>query len=131
MMRNERMSSDSSVAQHRRGRHAGAAMLAALALALASPSLPVAAAEGGGGWIGTWAASPQPVWDPDFLAPIPFPRNLWNQTIREVARVSLGGNQARIVVSNRYGSRSSAQRPAARTSAPVRTKPRGSSAWRS
>jgi lysophospholipase L1-like esterase len=54
-------------------------------------------------WIGTWAASPQPVWAPDFLAPITFPRNLWDQTIRQVARVSIGGSQVRVVVSNQYG----------------------------
>ena len=84
-------------------RRLGAAIVATVALAVATPSLPVRAAEGGG-WIGTWAASPQPVWEPDFLAPIPFPRNLWNQTIRQVARVSLGGDQVRIVVSNKYGS---------------------------
>lgn len=78
------------------------AVFAAAALTLAPP-LPVLAAEGGG-WIGTWAASPQPIWEPDFLAPINFPRNLWNQTIREVARVSLGGSQVRVVLSNKYGS---------------------------
>ena len=102
MTRNKRMSSNSSAGGAIR-RRLGAAIVATVALALATPSLPVWAAEGGG-WIGTWAASPQPVWEPDFLAPIPFPRNLWNQTIRQVARVSLGGNQVRIVVSNKYGS---------------------------
>ena len=56
-----------------------------------------------GNWIGTWAASPQPVWNADFLAPINFPRNLWNQTIRQIARVSLGGSQVRVVLSNEYG----------------------------
>ena len=79
------------------------AAFVAMALTLASPALPVLAAEGGG-WIGTWAASPQPIWEPDFLAPISFPRNLWNQTIREVARVSLGGSQVRVVLTNEYGS---------------------------
>src|SRR5262245_60700189 len=49
-------------------------MLAA-AVALAIPSL---RATDNGKWIGTWAASPQPVWEADFLAPINFPRNLWN-----------------------------------------------------
>lgn len=37
------------------------------------------------------------------LAPINFPRNLWNQTIRQIARVSLGGSQVRVVLSNEYG----------------------------
>ena len=55
-----------------------------------------------GKWIGTWAASPQPVWDADFLAPINFPRNLWNQTIWQIARVSIGGSKVRVVLSNEY-----------------------------
>jgi hypothetical protein len=57
-----------------------------------------------GRWIETWAASPQPVWNADFLAPINFPRNLWNQTIRQIARVSIGGRQVRVALSNEYGS---------------------------
>jgi lysophospholipase L1-like esterase len=77
--------------------HAG--LLAAVLLA-ASP------VRGGdnGVWINTWSASPQPVWTPDFPAPINFPRNLWNQTIRQIARVSLGGSKLRVVLSNEYGS---------------------------
>lgn len=86
----------------RTGRLATAAFAAAF-LAFAAPVLPAGAAEGGG-WIGTWSASPQPIWEPDFIAPIGFPRNLWNQTIREVARVSLGGSQVRVVLTNEYGS---------------------------
>ena len=38
-------------------------------------------------WIGTWTASQQPVWAPDFLAPPKVPRNLWKQTVRELAHV--------------------------------------------
>jgi lysophospholipase L1-like esterase len=56
-------------------------------------------------WIGTWSSSPQPVWEPDFFAPIKYPRALWNQTIRQVARVSIGGARVRVVLSNEYGSR--------------------------
>ena len=76
---------------------------AALALAAALIAPPASALAAEGGWIGTWSASPQPIWGPDFVAPISFPRNLWNQTIRQVARVSLGGNQVRVVISNEYG----------------------------
>jgi len=54
-------------------------------------------------WIGTWSASPQPVWEPDFFAPANIPRSLRNQTIRQIARVSLGGNQVRVEFSNTYG----------------------------
>jgi lysophospholipase L1-like esterase len=56
-------------------------------------------------WIGTWTASAQPVWDTDFPVPLGFPRNYWNQTLRQVARVSIGGNSVRIVLSNEYGER--------------------------
>jgi lysophospholipase L1-like esterase len=43
------------------------------------------------------------VWDADFFAPINIPRALRNQTIRQVARVSLGGSQVRVELSNTYG----------------------------
>ncbi len=75
----------------------------ALAAALVFSIVSVRAADKGK-WIGTWAASPQPVWDADFPAPINFPRNLWNQTIRQIARVSIGGSQVRVELSNEYGS---------------------------
>ena len=56
-------------------------------------------------WIGTWTASPQPVWGADFFAPVGIPRSLRNQTLRQIARVSLGGDQVRVVISNEYGDR--------------------------
>ena len=56
-------------------------------------------------WIGTWTASAQPVWDTDFFAGIKFPRTLWNQTLRQIARVSIGGSRIRVVLSNEYGTR--------------------------
>ena len=56
-----------------------------------------------GGWIDTWSASPQPVWEPDFFVPLGIPRTLRNQTIRHVARVSLGGGRVRVEFSNEYG----------------------------
>ncbi len=77
-----------------------AGIAVAVWLVVSTPLLPAA---DNGKWIGTWSASPQPVWDSDFLAPINFPRNLWNQTIRQIARVSLGGNQVRVQLSNEYG----------------------------
>jgi hypothetical protein len=80
-------------------RVAAIVLAAALVFSIAS----VRAADKGK-WIGTWAASPQPVWNADFLAPINFPRNLWNQTIRQIARVSIGGSQVRLELSNEYGS---------------------------
>jgi lysophospholipase L1-like esterase len=57
-----------------------------------------------GKWIGTWAASPQPVWNANFFAPINFPRNLWSPTTRQIVRVSIGRSQVRVALSNEYGS---------------------------
>jgi hypothetical protein len=56
-------------------------------------------------WVGTWESSPQPIWGPDFIAPLKYPRNLWNQTVRQVSRVSIGGPRLRVVLSNEYGER--------------------------
>lgn len=51
-------------------------------------------------WIATWTASPEPA-DPDPNQPI---LNLQDQTIRQRARISVGGSQFRILLSNEYGS---------------------------
>lgn len=74
----------------------------ALAAILAVSLLPgLASAEGG--WIDVWSASPQPDWGADFFAPVGIPRSLRDQTIRQVARISLGGDQVRVEFSNEYG----------------------------
>lgn len=90
---------------YERGRHRLAAVLAAAAIAALAIGGPPAAAQriDAGNWIATWAASPQPVWEADFFAPINIPRTLRNQTIRQIARVSLGGERVRIELSNEYG----------------------------
>lgn len=62
------------------------------------------AAPANTGWVTTWTASPQPVWNSDFLFPTNIPAVLHEQTVRQVARVSLGGQRLRIVLSNAYGS---------------------------
>ncbi|HZZ12990.1 MAG TPA: SGNH/GDSL hydrolase family protein, partial [Paraburkholderia sp.] len=54
-------------------------------------------------WVASWTASPQPVWGADFLFPTHVPATLRNQTVHQVARVSLGGSRLRIVLSNVYG----------------------------
>ena len=54
-------------------------------------------------WVGTWSSSPQPIWGPDFFAGLKYPRNLWNQTVRQLSRVSIGGPRIRVVLSNEYG----------------------------
>ncbi len=58
---------------------------------------------GGSTWVGTWAASPQATWGGDFPLPTLLPFNLWNQTVRQRLRVSIGGETLRIVLSNEYG----------------------------
>ena len=78
---------------------------ATAALALASHAGSATAQQARADWIGTWAASPQPVWGADFPVPLNMPRNLWNQTLRQVARVSIGGSRVRVVLSNEYGDR--------------------------
>lgn len=52
------------------------------------------------GWVATWAASPEPT-APDPNEPL---LNIEDQTVRERVRVSIGGTQIRIRLSNEYGS---------------------------
>jgi lysophospholipase L1-like esterase len=70
------------------------------------------AADARGDFIATWASSPQSAWGTDWLGPVRaflfsnprgVPRNLSNQTLREVATISQGGKQVRLVLSNVYG----------------------------
>ncbi|MBI3146186.1 MAG: hypothetical protein HYZ18_13225 [Pseudogulbenkiania sp.] len=65
----------------------------------------VATAEAGGkaGRIPTWTASPQPAWSSELPIPLGLPNNRYLQTVRQVARVSMGGTKVRIVISNAYG----------------------------
>jgi lysophospholipase L1-like esterase len=53
-------------------------------------------------WIATWAASPTAA-EPDASEPL---LNIEDQTVRERVRVSLGGSQMRLRLSNEYGSSS-------------------------
>ena len=77
-----------------------------LVVALTTAALPsqAAAAPSAIGWVATWQASPQPVWGPDFLFPTNVPPELHDRTVRQVARVSMGGQRLRLVLSNAYGS---------------------------
>jgi lysophospholipase L1-like esterase len=77
------------------------ALLAAATIAALAP--PAGAQDAADDWITTWAASPQPWWSADFFVPIDVPRALRNQTVRQIARVSLGGDQVRVEFSNEYG----------------------------
>jgi lysophospholipase L1-like esterase len=68
---------------------------------LGALAVPAGAAEQD--WIATWQASPQPLWAADFPFPTQTPFNLWRQTVRQVARISLGGGTVRVELSNAYG----------------------------
>ncbi|MDN2708073.1 SGNH/GDSL hydrolase family protein [Janthinobacterium sp. SUN118] len=80
---------------------------ALLALALNTVAAHAADAHAGprpdAGWLASWTASPQAVWGPDFLFPSNVPAVLHGHTVRQVARVSVGGRRVRLVLSNAYG----------------------------
>lgn len=82
----------------RASRHCGALALATLFAAPAALAGPAP-----GAWIPTWTASPQPTWGADFAFPTTIPATLRAQTLRQVARASVGGQRVRIVLSNEYG----------------------------
>jgi len=63
---------------------------------------PTQAAEPGN-WVSTWTASPQGVWGADFTFDTKVSGELKDQTLRQVARISLGGERLRIVIANDYG----------------------------
>jgi lysophospholipase L1-like esterase len=90
-----------------RGRARAFGALAGIALLVAALAGPpaVGANAAAGNWIGTWAASPQPVWEADFFAPVGIPRSLRDQTLRQIVRISIGGSRLRVVLSNEYGDR--------------------------
>jgi lysophospholipase L1-like esterase len=75
----------------------------ALALAAGVGFSPASMAADAGNWIGSWTSSPQPAWGGDFPVPLGIPANLWKQTDRQTARLSIGGSRVRIVLSNEYG----------------------------
>ncbi|WP_168709109.1 MULTISPECIES: hypothetical protein [Brenneria] len=75
-----------------------------LSVALAAGLFPAAVrAADEPSWVASWSASPQPVWGTDFLFPLNAPSELHHQTVRQIARVSLGGERVRILLSNAYG----------------------------
>lgn len=55
-------------------------------------------------WRTTWYAAPMPSWGAEFALPTMMPPALEAQTVREVVRASVGGDQLRVTYSNRYGS---------------------------
>jgi lysophospholipase L1-like esterase len=53
-------------------------------------------------WVGTWGASPQSATEPLF-GPPPVPVQFADQTIRTIARISKGGEQVRVRLTNTFG----------------------------
>jgi lysophospholipase L1-like esterase len=51
-------------------------------------------------WINTWTAGPMPPW-----AGGPLPIGFFDQTVRQVVRISLGGDKVRVRLSNEFGLR--------------------------
>ena len=74
-------------------------------LALAVTAGAAARAAGTEPWITTWAATPAPRWAEELPAPFNVPETLEGQTVRQIARISVGGDQVRIVLSNEFGTR--------------------------
>lgn len=79
-------------------------LLAVALMAALLPSVNARAAEAAAdAWVTSWYASPQPLWESDFPFPTHMPFNFWNQTLRQVVRLGLGGTRVRVVLSNEYG----------------------------
>lgn len=81
------------------------ACCAPVALALALLSAPAAKADPVQPWITTWAATPAPRWGEELPPAFNVPETLADQTVRQIVRTSVGGNQLRIVISNEFGTR--------------------------
>src|SRR5262245_41147173 len=67
-------------------------------LAAAAASLVVStafAAHDAGNWTATWHASQEPAWGGDFVLSTGTPQQISNETLRQAARVSLGGKRIR------------------------------------
>jgi lysophospholipase L1-like esterase len=54
-------------------------------------------------WLTTWMANPQPTWGNELPLPTRIPEALADSTIHQKLRVSIGGSQVRVVISNEYG----------------------------
>jgi len=54
-------------------------------------------------WSPSWMAATQPLWDGNFVLPAGLPFQFNRQTLRQVARLSIGGSRLRVVISNEGG----------------------------
>jgi lysophospholipase L1-like esterase len=75
----------------------------ALALTLAGTAAASSADPAATYWSPSWMASTQPLWHGDFVLPTGVPFQFNRQTVRQVARLSIGGPRLRVVVSNEGG----------------------------
>src|SRR5260370_40877149 len=80
-----------------------AAGLAAIAITSAATFGPARAGDAFGGrgephWVGTWGASPQQPVTAFGSAP-----SFTNQTVREIVRISVGGERFRVRLTNEFG----------------------------
>ena len=82
----------------RRAALACAALTVALAAGSAVASSAAGARAGGGGWVTTWSASPQAA-----VPGTPSVAGFDNQTVRDIVFTSAGGDAARVVLTNVFG----------------------------
>jgi lysophospholipase L1-like esterase len=83
-----------------RRRRFGIALTAILALLASATTWAVQGNDAD--WVGTWGASPQPAEEAFFPPPLQFD----DQTIRTIARISKGGEQVRVRLTNALGAES-------------------------
>jgi len=81
-------------------RHGALALTLATSVATSQAEPPGTA---GTYWSPSWMASTQPIWSGDFVLPSGLPFQFNRQTIRQVARLSIGGTRLRVVISNEGG----------------------------
>ena len=75
-----------------------------ICIAAAALAAFIAVPAGADNWVATWQASPQATWAAqEFALPTGVPATLERQTVRETARISVGGQRVRVIFSNRYG----------------------------
>ena len=75
----------------------------ALALTLAGLAAGSVAEPAAAHWSPSWMSSTQPIWSGDFVLPTGLPFQFNRQTVRQVARLSIGGSRLRVAISNEGG----------------------------
>jgi lysophospholipase L1-like esterase len=96
------MPSPETILQTYRPGRLAIAVLAALGLGACSSAYQLPAAESGGAphWVSSWGTSQMPYGQAEAM-----PAEFWKDgTVRQIVRLSLGGSQVRVRISNAYGS---------------------------